>query len=533
MSAIGFQRTLLALARTANHSAADVLIAAIDGTSQVVRRKAIAAFARRTDEVSQRKFLTAFQQFSTDEIQALGDVTKHLRPTLRRALADHNIESTQAACHVIFSCRAFDEFPALVTAAIDPHHPGADAVAATTLELALALHEQIVEYRRAPAGRDPSFARRWALTALSRAVDRFREHRRVELLEAFLLITTPGNHRLTHLLTDQTHPGHEPLLAMLRTSPSVGAIEVLAKLFDDTQTPLALLEIAAGRTDAHFRKLFLQTIGQPPSPRVLENAQRIKRLSLLEKPSDDWFVLPAEHQATAVQMVMAARFSRRTKVQILDEILDRGSSKARLVACAALGQIALPEAIVRLEELLDDKDHRIVAVAAKSLRLKGYAGAVDRLAELLSHHDQFVRNVARTGLRDFTFVRYVGQFDQLDEQSRRVLGRIVRESDPTALEELKREISAAALPRKLQGLQMAGAMNAVDEVIDLVIMQAEHQDAAVRSDAVVTLAAGTTNEAREAIEAATGDTNAIVRNRASRSLQQFLDKKTAETGHPL
>ncbi len=218
-----------------------------------------------------------------------GRYWRGFRTTLRKMVAEYDGESSRAACHFIMSRRAFDEFPALVTAAIDPQHPGGDAMASTVLDLARALHEEIVAYRRAPAGRDPSFARRWALTALAKAVDRFREHRRMELIEAFLLITTPGNHTLIQLLNDQSHPVHEPLLSMLRTSPSLGAIDVLAKIYDDPQAPLALLELAAQRTDAHFRNLFLQSIGNPPSPRTLENVQRVKRLQLLEKPEGDWF----------------------------------------------------------------------------------------------------------------------------------------------------------------------------------------------------------------------------------------------------
>lgn len=521
MAAVGFQRTLSKLWRTPNRSAADALIEGITGPSAAVRNGSIAALQRRRDETSQRKFLSVFPQFTEAEVSSLGDISAKLRTTLRKLLAEHDSESSRIACHYIMTCRAFDEFPALVTAACDPKHPGGEAMASLSLDLARALHDEILSYRRSPRGRDPSFARRWALAALSKAVDQFSTHRRVELLEAFLLITTPSNHTFTSLLTDADHPGHKPLMTLLETSQSEGAIEVLAKLFEDTGTPLMLLETAAERNDSHFRQVFLKSIGHPASSRVRENIARLKRIPLLEKPTDDWFELPAESQAVAVQMVSASRFSRRTKLGIYDEFMARGEPLARMAACEAMGSIELPEVTARLKDLLSDSDPQIAAFAARSLRQHGYGGAVEQLSKLLDHADDTVREIAKKSLQDFTFLRYTGKFDSLDEKARRDLGRIVRSSDDSALDQLRREISAAVLPRKLRGLQMAAAMEVVDELLELLVKQVQHQDAAVRAEAVQALALSRTKQASDAISKATTDANALVRNRANEALREL------------
>lgn len=521
MAALGFQRTLSKLWRTPNHTAAEVLVEGILGPSSAVRNGAIAALLRRRDETSQRAFLRIFPQLTEPEVASLGDSSPRLRTTLRKLLAEHDNESSRLACHYVITCRAFDEFPALVTAASDPKHPGGEAMASIALELARALHDEIVAYRESPRGRDPSFARRWALAALSSAVDHFSSHRRVELVEAFLLITTPSNHTLTSLLTDAEHPGHKPLMTLLESSPSEGAIEVLAKLFDNPGTPLALLETAAARNDAHFRSVFLKALGYPASPRALENVGRLKRLPMLEKVTDDWFRLSPEAQAVAVELVSASRLSRRTKLGIYDQILERGTPYARMAACDALGNIELPEATARLTNLLNDSDPQMVAYAARSLRHHGFNGAVERLAALLDHADDTVRRIAKKSLGDFTFLRYAGKFDSLDERSRRELGRIVRTTDDSAVEQVRREVSAAVLPRKLRGLQMATAMGVVDDMLESIIKQANHQDAAVRAEAVQTLAGSNTSQAGTAIRRAATDANALVRNRAAAALRVF------------
>ncbi len=198
-----------------------------------------------------------------------------------------------------------------------------------------------------------------------------------------------------------------------------------------------------------------------------------------------------------------------------------------MAAAEALGGIELPEATSRLERLLSDGEPQMVAVAARALRRHGYAGAVQHLANLLSHADQGVRAVARSGLGDFTFLRYVAQFDQMDGRMRTELGNIVRESDLTAIDQLAREIAAATLPRKLRGLQMATAMNAVDDLLDLVAAQGRHPDAAVRSEAVLALSMATNPSVEGEIEAATRDANVLVRNRAKELLREFTGRQSA------
>lgn len=517
----GFQRTLSTLARTPNQSASTVLLAAIEGDSRAVRNGGLGSLSRRRDEASQRCLLGVFPELTTAEIAALKDAPRQLRTTLRKLIAEHDLQSARLACHFVMTCRAFDEFPALVDAACDPQHPAADMYSSTVLDLARELHAELLAYRRAPSGRDPSFARRWALTALTKAVDRYHAHHRVEMLEAFLLITTPGNHTLTQLLTDRDHPGHAPLMSLLESSPSIGAIEVLAKLLDDPGTPQELLEVAGQRTDGHFRAMFLEAIGFPASERTLANAGRVKKWVLLETPSDEWFRMPTTAQAVAVQLVSASRFSRRTKLAIYDEVLRQGAPLARLVVCQALGQLELPEAATRLEKLLTDKDPQVVATASKALRRHGSADAVSSLSDLLDHTDETVRDMARAGLKDFTFLRYTGQFDTLDEAKRRQIGRIVAETDSSSDEQLRREIGAASLSRKLRGLQMAAAMGMVDQLLDLVIKQASHQDAAVRAEALQVLATSTNVEAKKVLDAAAADSNALVRKRAVQALKSW------------
>ena len=520
-SAIGFQRTLSRLMRIPNQSATGVLEEGVLGPSLGVRSGTIAAWAGRSDEPSQHRFLANFSELTDGEVSALRDLPRKFRRTLRLALRNHETESCLAAIGFLLRCRAFDEFPALVEAATDPDHPCGQALAEATLELAQALHNAIIVYRESPSGRDPSFARRWALTSLVTAVDRFSKHGHIELAEAFLLVTTPENPTLTRLLSDATHPCHQPLAESLRTSCSHGAVGLLAAMFEDPKSPLLLLEIAAERKDVYYRNHLLEAMGYPVSPRALESVARVRQLAWLKNLEEDCWELPPKQQAAAVQLAMASRLSRRNKLALLQAFLQRGAPLARYAACECLPMIELPEAIKRLEELLEENDPQLVAIAADKLRRTGFTGAVPHLARLLEHPDAAVRATAQSALHDFTFLRYVALFDDLNDSVRSELGRIVVRSDSTTLEQVQAELKAATLRRKVRGLQMTAAMEITDQLLAKVIELAEHKDAEVRCEALGALAVSYSQEAREVIEQRLSDPNASVVKRARAALAQL------------
>src|SRR5690606_32330279 len=173
------------------------------------------------------------------------------------------------------------------------------------------------------------------------------------------------------LLNDKTHPCHRPLLEALRESHSAGSVGLMAALFQDPTAPAELVELAAQRTDATFRKSFLAALGWPLSPRALEGAYRVRRLKWLGTRDSSWLKLTPTEQAAAVELAVASRLARREKVEIVEFLMASGAPLARQTACACLGKIECPEAVERLERALDDYDPLVVATAARSLRRLG------------------------------------------------------------------------------------------------------------------------------------------------------------------
>lgn len=517
------------LATTTNESAVGVLESAIDGPSLGVRRAAITAFGRRRDKTSQHRFVMRFRDFRQEELAELTELPRDFRRTLLEILDRGDPVACEAACHLLVHFAAYDELPTLVIAAARSGHPWGSGLAATALQLARRLHADVAQYQEHPRGHDPSFSRHWASNALTRAVDCFADHGRVELVDAFLLVATRDNSTLRRILSDTQHACHNTLLDSLRTSHSSGAVELLAMFFQDSTAPIEILELAAHRSDPRFRSEFLTAIGYPASPRALEGAGRVRSIEWLNKPDEQLLELRAEQQATAVQLATASRKARRDKVAFIDYLLAHGAPLARITACECLADIDCPEALTRLEQSLDDADPMLVSAAAKILRRRGNIAAVPRLAALLDHQHLAVRNSAQQALRDFTFIKYLSDFESFDPSAQRELGRIIVRTDPSSIELLRLEIIGATIQRKVRGLAMAVAMGVVDKVLPDVLKLAEHKDLEIRCDALTTLAESRQEVAREAIVAATGDPNASVRNRANDALQRF-DSRQSEGG---
>lgn len=516
----GFQVTLTQLAHLPNRTAAKVLGIGIDGDSPPIRAACIQTYAKRTDAYSQRNFLTRLRRFTPSEINTLEVQTENFRGTIRAVLAGDDESLARAVCHMVVARNAFDEFPALVTAASRTDAEGvANAAAAACLQLARTLHDAIVNYSQKPSGPDPSFPRRWAVTALGKAVDQYSDHRRLELVESFLLISPQEHPTLLRVMCDEEHPAHETLITSLRTSPSVGAISLLARQYDNSKALKSLLEIAANRTDTAFRTAFLQALGYPVSERVLSNTLRVGRIRCIEKPTPDWFALSPEQQASAMQLVSGSSSSRRTKLEVIEQFLEHAAPLARRMACKALAGISTAEAVERLERLLDDHDLQVVALAAKALHERGVPDIAPKLSELLDNEDHDVSTIAKQALREFTFAKFITQFDDLSQHDREEWGQVVVHTDPTAIEQVTRELTAATLTRKLRGLQMIAAMGVGEQLEKVVLKLAEHSDVAVRVQFVQSLTNCKSQAIGAAIYDAANDANTAVRNAAEEAIR--------------
>src|SRR5262249_28976257 len=155
-------------------------------------------------------------------------------------------------CQAILWFREYDLIPALINAFEDEANPHASLAAETLLSLSELLYEELAGPRDLHPRRDPQLVRRNVTGSLEQSVLRYGRHRRVEPIEAYLMLAGRDNAALKMILLDPLHSSYLALIDSLTHSPRSGVMRLLLSFLEDPQAPSAALTALAHRTDRKF-----------------------------------------------------------------------------------------------------------------------------------------------------------------------------------------------------------------------------------------------------------------------------------------
>jgi len=153
------------------------------------------------------------------------------------------------------------------------------------------------------------------------------------------------------------------------------------------------------------------------------------------------------------------------------------------------------------------------------LRRRGIPGILQRLLLTLDSPHLVVRQAARRALSEFSFARFVGTFDMLDDDARKTTAAIVKKIDQHTVPLLREELQAQAHSRRLRGLKIVQAMAVAPLVEETLIEMLGDEEDAVRAGAAGALAACPSPAVRAALEEAAQDRSPAVRGAATSSLK--------------
>src|SRR5688572_3822702 len=197
----GLATTLAHLADTESNAAAEVLLAALEGSDREVSDLALAALLCRRSEEAEWYILQRWQELSQRWKTQVAQRPGWLSGAIRKAVASEDRRDFRCACAAAVSTRDFDLISIFVEAATHPLNPCAAHAAATSLELSELLADELTSPRDYRVRRDPHRQRDHALPRLERAVVELEKHGQAPLLEAFVLLASRENAALKHLLS--------------------------------------------------------------------------------------------------------------------------------------------------------------------------------------------------------------------------------------------------------------------------------------------------------------------------------------------
>jgi hypothetical protein len=521
------------LAHSRNQAAVPVLIAALGSRRLEIRLGAIHGLAVRRNPEGHAVLLARMPDFGERDLAVLADSvlrsSHRMQQTLREALLADQLGLCESACRVILLGRVYQLLPALIEVSENQRHRHSAQALATVVQLARLLHEEMLA-RLKDRTCEPRLIRRQVLPALEQSVMRFETHKRLEIIDAFLLLVPPNNETLLRILNDRTNPSHQPIIDSLTTSAQVPILDLLTQLAHDTKAPQSALKIVAGRHDRKFVDYLLYNLRSPVPLRVLENFKRVSSVAWLNERRDTLVELDGGAQAAAVTIANVGAVGRATLLSLLEFLLKEGQPEGRRASCDALADFHERHVTQLVVGTLQDSDPRVQAAAVKQLRERRVPNAMERLIVLLDDPAPEVRDAARSSLSEFSFVRYRKSFDSMDQPSRTKMGALVAKVDLSTPQRLGELLGAPSVSTKLHALEMVSAMDAADSVIEQLAQLSTHADPTVRIATIETLGSCRHADPLPLLFEAELDPNLYVREAASRTVDEIADRTA---GNPI
>jgi HEAT repeat protein len=160
----------------------------------------------------------------------------------------------------------------------------------------------------------------------------------------------------------------------------------------------------------------------------------------------------------------------------------------------------------------------VQAAVLGHIRRRGIPGMLSRLIDLLESPHLVVRQAARKSLAEFSFKRFIGAFDMLDEVVRQSTGALVKKVDAHTVPLLQLELRSRVRTRRLRGLAIARSMDAVLELEPLIIELLKDEDHLIRAEAAAALAYSRSEESLRALEELLDDRSLVVQEAVHKSL---------------
>lgn len=524
------EKTLAVLTETPNETAVPTLLSALDSSDSSIQEGALQALLHRRRSSGQRELVQRWHTLNERWKRIVGQHPRRIASAVRHAILSADHQLCVNGCDALLQTREYELMPTLITAARAADNPQAELAIETLLQLAELLYDEMTGPRDRNRGRDPDRTRHYVIPCLQSAVDRFDLHKRHEIVEAFLLLTTRENPTLKNILRDPRHNAYLTMVDILSRSSRLGIMRLLLNFLEDSSALSTPLQIIARRGDLPFIRLLLGRIGRAPAETIRKNLRKLDSLSWLTENTTVLDTLSESDQQAAVSLATLSGLNRLKAFGVLKHVLQHGHVGARRDAAEALPEFNGADADQLAMQGLDDPDPHVQALMARQLRGRRIPGAIARLIQFLDSPHEVIREAARDSLQEFNFERFLASFDMMDEDIRRSTGKLVLRVDPTVLDRLADELKAPSRTRRMRGLEIANTMQVVDRIEALVIELLGDQDHFIRADAAESLQGCNTALARQALRTAMSDRSAAVREAAEMALQHLAAGPAAPTG---
>lgn len=515
------EKTIAALAKSRNEAATPTLVAALDSDRREIFDGAVRAIVSRRSKVGHLAVLKLWPTLDAHERKWVDESQGRMGGALRDALLSDDDRLFASACEVAHESGEFDLAPTLIVLAEKPDGPRSQQAMRLVLEMVERLGALETAGEDAGYSRHPETIRRCVLESLERSVERFAEHRREKLIEAFVVLAGAESLALRLILESIHHPCHQIVVDTLTHSDHPGVLDLLTSYLIGQDAPQIVRTVVGRRTDRPFVEALCAIPLNASNGLLLKNLSRIKAIACLDVHQVATKKFADQHQASAMWIVGHSGATEEAKLELAAALLARGSQPGRLAACNALTAIVGQRSNELVLSALADDDAEVQAAATRQLRDRHIPGTMARLIELVDSPHEIVRAAAREALTEFSIENYLLRYETLDDESRRATGSLVARVDQQTLPRLKGELASPIRRHRLRAIEIAEVMGVIPLIADALVERLSDEDHMVRAAVAEALQHCTAFDVRDALLAAIDDRSFAVQSAARASLRQL------------
>lgn len=330
--------------------------------------------------------------------------------------------------------------------------------------------------------------------AVARAINLHRGKHGQELLRAALLLADWAGSKTLAILQTAKHGGQSPMVRRLQQPPESEHVEAF------------LLGASHGRLRSHFGVVFSHVDQAPVLDALLRKThwladhqlqvcvQQVNRgiwwgMGDLARdverrtPSDaariaDWLALSGIHDV-----------EQDERMQLLLERANReadapGSLSARLRLLNVAMRRKRGASVRLIKAMLNDKDERIVRMAAREVVRRRPADYENLLLKMMTTATPGVRRVIGRAIGQAGFEQYWQRFDKLDKATRQAAGRAMLKLLPDAAQRLQRRAAGGSPEQRVKAMQIAQELGLAEMLQPTIVLLCSDSNSRVRSKAV-------------------------------------------------
>ncbi|MDR0871326.1 MAG: hypothetical protein LBN39_11100 [Planctomycetaceae bacterium] len=309
-------------------------------------------------------------------------------------------------------------------------------------------------------------------------------------------------------------------LFLMKQDPAV--YNLIFYLLNNANPPMLAATAFAKRSDIPFVSGFLKLLTEPVSEELKTNFASISKPDWLNHLPE---VLPELDEQTQQGLVLLLGVLNTATAEITDglqTVFHLGTGTGRTAALSALSHYAGERIDKLIWEACGDSAPKVQMEALRLLPQRNVPNVNVRLLQFAGNPNGEVRATVLELLPNFRFSKFAEGFDQMSEDQRRIMFKLVRAMDSETLDGLTEMLTtgdAAAKNKALQCVRYGNLTAVLEDAVCAVLTAGESP--ALRKEAAELLTGGQREASRNAlVQAMHRDPDADVRAAAKMCLEK-------------